>query len=758
MHIYWNEFFFGRKNGINVAVVDEVNGSIVSMDNFNPDNRESTELGKYIERIPPGRIVCVAISGNGVHELSEYAKRSMMWLGSNRIHNLQEPHSWALIGVKGSHMPHQQAIEMSGTNPAHVTTRINFKSMHQQFFEITAVSAGLRSGRYANITLNRSIVEIPYIGYDRGLHVMVVDETTGMITDTRVFDMSAESGAHSSSNQFKWLIEAQPQGRLVAIAIKEEAIAHMSDGAKRACESIGSALIWRVGHGDSWAIVGRKGARIGSVPEAMHNTGVAKSKLVLSKPEGDGVLCPILMQSSEANGIGSSITVNGTRISTSSKGNLIAVLNENNCTVDKNLSFTSSDDLFGFIKPLLPGRVVLVNLANDYRDLSDYTQVALEAIGSATARGKAFGAPWTIIGKKGAPIGSIAEDASYSEPGKSLGAIIKVGNVLEVVTVKSAGSSTGDYGTIEVGAYQFPMSPVYECGLNVVVFEGSISKVRSSQTFNMTASNSSQEIENFIKLAKSLPNGTMVALASNNAGDLNDVEDAKSVIKELGSKYIGRAIDGGCWAFLGKKGAQPGEVLEAISDHGPVEIVSHAMSAATDVEDSSYCKISIESAGTGNVGGLKNYVNGHYNESLLSSEGVIIAIMKERSCELESITSLRTYYYHNNIAQLIRALPLGRIVIASVYATGSQNRYYYHDTLKYAMDLIGSSLFRRAQYQDTWAIIGRKGAPTSSVPESLLVYSGGFSNPVVSLSGIMKLAENKPKLCEKSANRFDCLE
>ena len=659
-------------------------------------------------------------------------------------------------------MPHQQAVEMSGTTPAHVSARISLKSMHQQVFEITAESGGLRYGKYAVIKLNGSVVNIPYKGYDRGLHVMVVDEASGKITETRVFDTSAESGAYSSSDQFIWLIEAQPQGRLVVIAIKEEAIAHMSDDAKRACESIGSALIWRVGHGDSWAIVGRKGAKIGSVPETMQHTGVARSKVVLSKP--DGALCPILMQSFESNGIGSSITVNGTRITSpnpSNQGHLIAVLNENECTVEKNLSSTSQDDLFWFIKPLLPGRVVLVNLANSYRSLSDYTQVALEAIGSARVRGRAFGAPWAIIGKKGAPIGSIVEDSSYSEPGKSLGATIKVGNSLKVVIVKSAGSTTGDYGTIEVNANQFPMTPVYECGLNVVVFEGSTSKVRSSQSFNMTASNSSQEIENFIKLTKSLPNGTMVALASNNAGDLNQNEDVKSEIEELGSKYIGQAVDGGCWAFLGKKGAQPGDVLEAISDHGPVEIVSHAMSAAPDVEDSSYCKISIESAGTGNVGGLKIYVDGHYNETLLSSEGVIIAIMKERSCELESITSLRTYrWYHNNIAHLsslIKALPMGRIVIASVYAPGGQSRYYYLDPLKYAMDLIGSSLFRRAQYKDSWAIIGRKGAPTSSVPESLLIYSGGVSNPVVSLSSVMKLAENRSKLCEKSANRFDCL-
>ena len=282
MYKGWDEFFAGRKYGINVAVMDEVNGSVVAVDNFDQKKSGgSTALGVFIEKIPPGRIVCVAISDNGVYQLSEYAKRSLTWLGSNRILSLNQPDSWALIGVKGNYRPHNHAIEVSsGDSPARMTARVHLKKAYQEVFEITAVSSGgLRYPQATIITLNGSVVDIPYVGHDRGLHVLVVDGVTGMIVHRQVFDTSAGSAAYSSSDQFVTLIQAQPEGMLVAIAIKEEGMVHMSDDAKRACESIGSAMIWQVGHGHSWAIVGRKGANVGTVPEATQYNGISRSKL-----------------------------------------------------------------------------------------------------------------------------------------------------------------------------------------------------------------------------------------------------------------------------------------------------------------------------------------------------------------------------------------------------------------------------------------------------------------------------------------------
>jgi hypothetical protein len=756
----WNEFFAGRKYGINVAVIDEVNGSVIATENFNQAKGQSNTLGIFIEKLPAGRIVCVAISDNGIYQLNDYAKRQLRWLGSSRINYLTRSDSWALIGVKGSHVPHQQAIEMSGTFSAQVSARVHLKSSYQQFFEITAESAGLRSDNYATITLNGTVVDIPYVGHDRGMHVMVVNEVTGMIVHRQVFDTSAESGAFSSSHQFVELIQALPEGRLVAIAIKEEAMAHMSDAAKQACESIGSALIQQVQPGNSWAIVGRKGARNGSVPEAMKYSEISRAKYVPVKTDEEGILCPILLQSSENNGVGSSIIVNETRIShvsSTTSGNLAVLVKLDECAVEKNISFISSNDLFNFIKPIPPGRTVVVNWAYGH-GLNEHGTAALEAIGSARIRGLAYGKAWAIIGKKGVSIGTIVEDSSYTHhKGKALGTAVKIGRLPGSVTVQSAGSSTGDYGNIIVnGSTIFTMSPLYECGLNVVVFEGDTMKIRSVHTFNMTASNTSQDIEEFVKLTTRLPNDTVVALASNNAGDLNKTEEVRVAIEDLGSKYINQTTEGGCWALLGRKGASRGEVSEAVSNHGPVEIVSHAM--PTPSKD---CSIFIETTGTGEGGGLKVNISGHYNESLTSSQGVTIAIVKEESCELESIATYSTWYHKQNRAlllSLISKLPMGRTVLASIYASSGYPRYSYFESFKIAMELIGSSQFRRALYRDTWAIIGRKGAPMGSVPESLITYTGGVSHPVVSLSGNIKLEKDKLTFCENKLYPLHCLE
>ena len=757
----WNEFFAGRKYGINVAVIDEVNGSVIATENFNQAKGQSDTLGIFIEKLPAGRIVLVAISDDGIYQLNDYAKRQLRWLGSSRINYLTRSDSWALIGVKGSHVPHQQAIELSGTSSAQVSARVHLKSSYQQFFEITAESAGLRSDNYATITLNGTVVDIPYVGHDRGMHVMVVNEVTGKIVHRQVFDTSAESGAFSSSHQFVELIQALPEGRLVAIAIKEEAMAHMSDAAKQACESIGSALIQQVQPGNSWAIVGRKGARNGSVPEAMKYSETSRAKYVPVKTDEEGILCPILLQSSENNGVGSSIIVNETRIShvsSTTSGNLAVLVKLDECAVEKNISFISSNDLFNFIRPIPPGRTVVVNWAYGH-GLNEHGTAALEAIGSARIRGLAFGKAWGIIGKKGVSIGTIVEDSSYTNRGKALGTTVNIGRLPGSVTVQSAGSSTGDYGNIIVNGTIFTMSPLYECGLNVVVFEGDTMKIRSVHTFNMTASNTSQDIEEFVKLTTRLPNDTVVALASNNAGDLNKTEEVRVAIEDLGSKYIHQTTEGGCWALLGRNGASRGKVPEAVSNHGPVEIVSHAM--PTPSKD---CRIFIEATGTGEGGGLKINITGHYNESLTSSEGVTIAIVKEESCELESIatyhTPYRWYYKRNNalLLSLISKLPMGRIVFASIYASSSYRRSGYSESLKIAMEFIGSSQIRGALYRDTWAIIGRKGAPMGSVPESLITYTGGVSHPVVSLSGNIKLEKDKLTFCENKLYPLHCLE
>ena len=63
------------------------------------------------------------------------------------------------------------------------------------------------------------------------------------------------------------MIEQLPKGKIVLAAIMDEGTVSMTSRAYRALESIGSAQCRSVGARSSWAIIGRKGAALGSVPE-----------------------------------------------------------------------------------------------------------------------------------------------------------------------------------------------------------------------------------------------------------------------------------------------------------------------------------------------------------------------------------------------------------------------------------------------------------------------------------------------------------
>ena len=781
----WDEFYGGRKAGINLVLIDEVNGSVIVAKTFRTyTSGYSNQLITFVENIPFGSIVCAAISHDGVAELSLPAKQTLAWLGSSDIYNVPRYGSWALIGVKGA-LP-GQALEVyeDQNSPAQVSARITLKPYRKKFFEITAQSAGKDYGNYAIITLNGTAVDIPYVGHDRGLHVMVVDEVTSMIVHRQVFDTSAETGAYSSSSQFVELIQSLPDGRFVAIAIKEEGFDHLSDEAKRACESLGSALIWQVRHKGSWAIIGQKGAENGSVPEAIGNAGISKSYLVHPQPlpEEKKPSCFITMQALNLRGIGSYISVNGFHINhtgSAKEGSLVVSLKDGKCEVERYKSFTSSYDLSEFIKYTPHGRTVLVNIAYHYRALTVPGSVALEAIGSARMQSLVYDKPWVLVGRKGAPKGSIIEE-SYSGLGRGFEAVITVeesnttlGFVGSVI-IKSAGRDLGGYGTIDVDGQTFAIPAEYECGINMVVFEEDSSSIIFADVFNMTTSNTSDnlDIDRFVNMTDSLPPGTVVALTTNDAAGLNETEEVKVAIEQLGSRYINQAIKGGSWGMMGQKGAKTHPALEATSKDGPVEILTHTSANAETLKNTT-CKIFVESSGSGSHGGLHFLINGRsVDSSQLSGEGIRLVIMKQQSCEVESIISYPThahYSHSNNLASRIGNVPHGVIVIASVYGSGHESnpnshysywryRQYYRSSqtaLSQAFRSIGSSLFGRVSYRDAWAIIGRKGATPGSVPESHVRSLGHELSSAVAVGGSMDIFGIGG--CKSDLYPIDCL-
>ena len=104
------------------------------------------------------------------------------------------------------------------------------------------------------------------------------------------------------------------------------------------------------------------------------------------------------------------------------------------------------------------------------------------------------------------------------------------------------------------------------------------------------------------------------------------------------------------------------------------------------------------------------------NTSLPRKHGMALIVFEESRCLAETI---KTYDngdgQSSELVDFLASVPTGRIVAASVWGEAP---YSLTEAEKMALESIGSALIRSTTYHDAWAIVGRKGAATGSVPES----------------------------------------
>lgn len=131
-------------------------------------------------------------------------------------------------------------------------------------------SAGINAGYFTRIKINQQQILHPG---RRGINLATVDSASGAVLSIQDFDTYASK---AEADTLAWFIQNLPAGTYVLAGIRDEGSSQLSDSTYRAFESVGSQFIRRVGFRDSWAIIGRKGAPIGSVPE-------------LHLPDGQGV-------------------------------------------------------------------------------------------------------------------------------------------------------------------------------------------------------------------------------------------------------------------------------------------------------------------------------------------------------------------------------------------------------------------------------------------------------------------------------------
>ena len=94
----------------------------------------------------------------------------------------------------------------------------------------------------------------------------MVDETNGQVLNSVNYDTY---GSTSEADDMADFIDGLPTGRIVLVGILDEGSVKMTENAFQALESLGSDYTRDVGLRDSWAMIGVKGAAIGTVPE-MH--------------------------------------------------------------------------------------------------------------------------------------------------------------------------------------------------------------------------------------------------------------------------------------------------------------------------------------------------------------------------------------------------------------------------------------------------------------------------------------------------------
>ena len=251
--------------------INEKDGTVLSITNYSVChggahiNTPSDSFVSFINSLPQGRIVAIAVKGGAISCLSEEAKLACESIGSNIIRQVPAQGSWAIVGMKGA--PKGTVPESgSGTAPAEAVYWLP-ASTDSRNCSIVIRSSGYLKGIETHATVN----EETHLGKNRGINVVVLNKDVCTVETENSFDTSASS---SQSDGLANFINGIPPQRIVVAAVWDESYSQLTEKAKVALHSIGSALIDNVRYRDAWAIIGRKGSAPGSAPE-VHSTSTA---------------------------------------------------------------------------------------------------------------------------------------------------------------------------------------------------------------------------------------------------------------------------------------------------------------------------------------------------------------------------------------------------------------------------------------------------------------------------------------------------
>lgn len=269
--------------GLNVVAFDGKSGKVlhsVFYDTYASPSRAEM-FASMVDSLPDGAVVAIAIKDEGTVSLGHNGRAACESLGSGLIQCAKFRDSWAIVGVKGVSSGSVPEV-LSGHTTAQATLWLptafnpdNFKGC-----SVVVQSSGLGKGAKSEIIVNGVPTQQQYL---RGITVSVVNKKCA-VERSRTFDTYVSA---KQAQQLATMINGIPKGTLVMATIWDEGTQQLTEEAKEALESIGSALIHNVGFRESWGIIGRKGVSPGSVPEIMDRRGTIAMHAWVS-PSGTG--------------------------------------------------------------------------------------------------------------------------------------------------------------------------------------------------------------------------------------------------------------------------------------------------------------------------------------------------------------------------------------------------------------------------------------------------------------------------------------
>jgi hypothetical protein len=154
-------------------------------------------------------------------------------------------------------------------------------SLASHIIELYSESAGYKDGNLAILKIDNNIIDVaeydslfPIDFYNQGFYVAVMDERTGRLISALHFNTHMSSKHSEAMADFINNVDANKK---IMCAVVSDGSSNLTQSLKKAIKSIGSDLIDNLSFQDSYAIIGRKGAAIGSVPEQHKKSGTGRA-------------------------------------------------------------------------------------------------------------------------------------------------------------------------------------------------------------------------------------------------------------------------------------------------------------------------------------------------------------------------------------------------------------------------------------------------------------------------------------------------